>query len=170
MFRLALLIVSILISSCQQNGLKKNSSKNHPIKHASFQQTFYQTNSQKQIPLPGTTPNSKYEMDWIGSWYFEQDKVKYSITIDEKLTELNRCIYQVEGIPAFYVLECKGVLKGNIFELYYRYTHDGNFFRENKIDRNKPILTLAWVNGKVITYWNQLPGGRNGQECFRKKV
>ena len=170
MFRLALLIVSFLFSSCQQSGLKENSFKNQPTNKSSFHHAYYQVNSHFDTTDPGIRPGNKFEIDWIGSWYFEQDKVKYSITIDEKITEINRCIYQVEGIPAFYVLECKGVVKGNVCELYYRYTQDGNFFRENKIDRHKPILTLALVNGKVITYWNQLPGGRNGQECFKKKA
>lgn len=170
MFRLALLIVSILLSSCQNKELKENSTKNQPINQISFHQNFDQTNSHDQTPVAGTSHGSEYETDWIGNWYFEQDKVKYSITIDEKITGMNRCIYQVEGIPAFYVLECKGVVKGNVCELYYRYTQDGNFSRENKIDRHKPIITLALVNGKVITYWNQLPGGRNGQECFKKKA
>ena len=170
MFRLALLIIIILITSCQQTGLKENSLKNQPAKQNAIHQISYQTNNHYKFPVQESITGNEKEIDWTGSWHFEQDKVKYEITIDEKLKDFNQCIYQVEGIPAFYILECKGVVKGNKYELYYRYTHDGDFLRENKIDRHKPILTLAMENGKVITYWNQLPGGRNGRECFKKKV
>ena len=170
MFRLVMLIVTLSLLSCQQNGFGEFSSKRQPKNQASFHQTSYQTKNLYLSPEIKSISGNEPEIDWMGSWQYEQDKVKYSLTIVEKQKELNKCIYHVEGIPAFYILECNGIMKGNIFELYFRYTNDGNFFKENKIDRHKPILTLALVNGKVITYWNQLPGGRNGQECFKKKV
>lgn len=172
MFRLGLVIISFLLFSCQQSGHKQNSSKNKPTNNSSFQLTSYQikTYYASETPNPETTSATGNEINWLGSWHYEQDMVNYAITIDENFKKSNRCTYHVEGIPAYYVLACKGVVKGNVFELYYRYTHDGNFFKESKIDRHKPILTLALVNGKVITYGNQLPGGRNGQECIKKKA
>ncbi len=172
MIRLALVIISILLLSCQPHGHKKPITKGKSMDNASIHHTSYQSKNpySSQASGPGTTAANEFEIDWKGKWHYEEDMIKYSITIDQKLKDMNRCIYHVEGIPAFYVLECKGIAKGNVFELYYRYTNDGNFIREDKIDPGKPILTLSLVNGKVITHWNQLPGGRNGQECFKKKV
>ena len=172
MFRFAvLLIVLISLSSCQHNRHNENKSTHQTQTNSIYHISSPAINNGESVTQKGKNfTDSLSEKDLQGNWYYEHDNIKYSIIIGNKFNDIKGGIYQVEGIPVYYILECKGEMKGNVFELYYRYTNDGHFFDERKIDRDKPIITLKKVNGKIVSYWNQLPGGRNGEECFKKKA
>lgn len=113
-------------------------------------------------------PIVEQSIDWVGTWSFEEDMVGYTLTIEDKYKGMNICTYDATGIQTFYILACSGLDKGKSFELYYGGTKDGGFHQEESINREKPILTLKLVNGKVLTYWNQLIGGKDGKIAFKK--
>ncbi|SOD99777.1 DUF5991 domain-containing protein [Spirosoma fluviale] len=116
--------------------------------------------------------SNKVNTNWIGTWRFEDTGVEYVLKIDEKYRGMNLCKYTAIGIQTWYELECQGYDKGDSFELYFRSVNDGSFMIADKINLNKPALTLKLRNGKVITYWNQLfnnyEGNHSGRVCFRK--
>lgn len=129
----------------------------------------------KEIENLQQKPKAK-NVNWVGTWtFFDNAPVDYTLIIAEKHEDTYLCTYNATGIQTYYDLKCKGIDKGTSFELYYLSTNDGDFFPEDRINYSKPILTLKLVNGKIVTYWDQLinnyveQGNRSGQVCFKKK-
>lgn len=124
-------------------------------------------NKSKQTPSNG-------HINWLGVWTFTDNApVDYTLKIEDKIKGMNICTFNATGIQTFYDIDCRGVDNGNSFELYYWSTNEGVFY-EDRINRDKPILTLKQINGKTLTYWNQLinnyvdKGNHSGQVCFEK--
>ena len=134
------------------------------------------TNEAKQLKEKSQKKDSILdiqEINWSGIWtYTDNAPVEYTLKIEnkEKLT----CIFNATGIQTYYELECKGINKGDYFELYFVKILDGVFYGEDKIIIEKPILTLKLEKGKIVTYWDQLynnyveEGNHDGQICFEK--
>lgn len=124
----------------------------------------------------GQSSLAQSRINWLGSWQYEDSSVEYQLKIDDKYRGMNLCRYTASGIQTYYELECWGLDKGNVFELYYRSTAEGFFGTGAKIDLNKPVLTLVYRRGQVFTYWNQLinnyveQNNHSGQVCFTKRT
>jgi hypothetical protein len=113
------------------------------------------------------------DVDWSGTWSFNDGYVDYTLTISEDYGGHHACQYEATGIQTYYVLECVGVIKDNSIQLKFPVVKDGDFLQQDRIIKEEPILTLTMKDRKVITYWNQLAnnyeGNHNGELCFKKQ-
>lgn len=178
------LSVAVLLTAFNSNSFDKGAnSKRKPISLTDAKSEA--TAPDKGISALETQTTNKQtqtakKVNWAGTWRFSDNApIKYTLKI--KTTPQGgtkggaNCTYNATGIQTFYELNCRGVDKGTSFELYYVGTADGGFYQEDKINRSKPILTLKSVNGKILTYWDQLinnyveQGNHSGQVCFKKK-
>lgn len=170
MTKLLLFLITLFLLSCQ------SATQTDKEKELLQKDDNQLKKNQPEDTLPPATDDSNKEpqsrtqttVNWVGTWSFEGEMVNHTLTIGEKYRGANVCQYEATGVQTFYKLECRGVDKGNSFELYYWATNDGAFYQEDRINRDKPILTLKLVNGKILTYWNQLIGGKDGEAGFKK--
>lgn len=113
------------------------------------------------------------EVDWPGTWVFNDGYVDYTLTISGDYGGHHACKYEAVGIQTYYVLECVGVIKDNSIQLKFPVVKEGDFLQQDRIRKEEPILTLTMKDGKVITHWNQLgnnyEGNRDGEVCFKKQ-
>lgn len=114
-------------------------------------------------------------IDWRGTWSFTDNApIDYTLTIGEIENEMYLCRYKAEGAQTSYELDCLGVSKGETFELYFQNVKEGVFLPADQINRDKPALTLNRMDGKILTYWDQLfnnyveEGNHTGKVCFQR--
>ena len=114
------------------------------------------------------------DVDWSGTWTFNDGYVDYTLTISEDYGGHHACRYEATGIQTYYVLECVGVIKDNSIQLKFPVVKEGDFLQQDRIQKEEAILTLTMKDGKVRTYWNQLVNNyednHNGEVCFKKQI
>ena len=166
---LKLLFLTIFIISCESNSLGKEKQVHEKVSKKQTAQTIDSIIPNPSVTSPPEVKEEIQQVSWHGKWVFEHELVSYTLTIEDKKENMNLCKFEAIGVQTFYDLECRGVDKGNSFELYFHATNDGAFLQEERINRHKPILTLKQVDGKILTDWNQLIGGTSGKVAFKKQ-
>ncbi len=113
--------------------------------------------------------------DWRGTWTFTDNApITYTLIIGDEENEMFVCSYKAEGMQTAYELDCLGVVNGDEFKLYYQGVKEGVFLAADQINRDKSSLTLKRVDGKILTYWDQLfnnyveEGNHTETVCFQR--
>jgi hypothetical protein len=180
---IATIFIGILFSACQKQNNNKETEllkKENELLQKENELLKKEKELENQDIKPELIKSEKEtqkkleKINWIGTWSYNDGSVEYTLKIDETYKGMNICTYDAIGIQTWYELECRGYDKSDVFELYFWGVNDGGFFYEDRINSNKPILTLKYMDGKIVTFWDQLfnnfveEGNRSGEVCFIK--
>ena len=86
---------------------------------------------------------------WVGKYSFEEPG---PINFELRINSDNTCTYEGIGIQTYFIIECKGKINGDKYEIYFWRTKEGAYLSEDWINKSKPIMILSYSGKTLYTY------------------
>jgi len=104
---------------------------------------------------------------WIGKYSYEMPgPVTFFLTIKAD----NTITYEGGGVQTYFVVQCKGKVNGDKYDIYFVKTTEGGYLSEDWIDKTKPIITLSYTGNVLYTYEPQHDFDKKGAQITYVKI
>lgn len=87
-------------------------------------------------------------IEWAGVYEYEKDA---PITLRLIINKEKVCLYEGDGISAYFKINCTIIEKDNVLEVYFHSMKEGIYSEEKYIDKTQPLYKLYYSEKKLYT-------------------